>query len=286
MPATYETDAFCFLNLENPVCAWAAYRGVLVQPPSEPGFLSVWVATMLFANSPYRVKREFMLEAIRAAEFPDQTSRLRGMYVFPDKLAALRAVNWGGHFCKENLSELSLTEATLGERRYDANWISYPRLKDDKAVPDWMHRYWAGEPHPEHEPVWEALAEGRVVLLGTELRQRAFEQLSNEFPDSTALLETARLAAWIGSDLGNVAAFLRVHDQIASLDYLLDMRAASDPDVVRQLGELRESGHPINWPAIGESIQLGSFVLPDLRPYGFRRPLAEMPYLFQPTSAA
>lgn len=25
------TDAWCYLNLENPVCAWAVYRGLLLE---------------------------------------------------------------------------------------------------------------------------------------------------------------------------------------------------------------------------------------------------------------
>jgi hypothetical protein len=41
------TDAYAYLNVDNPICAWATYRGVLVTPPAEPGFLSVWTAGLL-----------------------------------------------------------------------------------------------------------------------------------------------------------------------------------------------------------------------------------------------
>jgi hypothetical protein len=31
------TDAYAFLNINDPVCAWATYRRVLVSAPEEPG---------------------------------------------------------------------------------------------------------------------------------------------------------------------------------------------------------------------------------------------------------
>lgn len=52
-----KTDVWCYLNLENPVCAWAAYRGILVQTPQQPGFISVWIASMLVCNNFTRIER-------------------------------------------------------------------------------------------------------------------------------------------------------------------------------------------------------------------------------------
>lgn len=275
------TNAWCYLNLNNPVCAWAAYRGVLVQAPLEPGFLSVWMASMLSANGSERLAREFALEAVRARMFSDHVSRLRGMYVFIDERSAKRATAWGGPFVEANLTELNLAEARVGNQRYDSNWITHQPSTaiDDSVIPDWMPRYWRGEPHPDHEPLWEVLAEGRLVLLGTELRRRAFERIRTKFPDSLALLESARLAAWVGSDLGNISAFLRVDPTHVTLDYLLDMRSAGDKELKAKIADLMRSGHPVNRTAIGSSLSIGAFVTPDLRPYGFRRPHGEMRYV-------
>lgn len=271
--STYQTDAWCYLNLENPLCAWAAYRGVLVQAPSDPGFLSVWMASMLFHNNPERIAREFNLEIVRANRYPSRVSRLRGMYVFTDRCSADLASSWGHPFLPENLTEISLAEARLTGAKHDANWISYP---DDR---DWQDLYWSGQPHPHHEPIWETLAEGRLVLLGIELRNKAFDILQEQFPDTLVLLETARMAAWIGYDLGNVAAFLRLHDAEVSLEYYMNMREARDKTFLERIIELRDSGHPINLQAIGPLLSRGGFVLPDFRPYGFTRPLNELPYI-------
>lgn len=272
---TYQTDAWCYLNLDNPVCAWAAYRGTFVEAPADPGFVSVWMATMLFANQPERLAREFGLEAVRAARYPKTVSRLRGMYVFIDQRSAELAASWGGPFSPANLTDLSLAEARLAGIRHDANWISFP------TADDWMDQYWAGTAHPNFEPVWETLAQGRLTLLGTELRNRAFARIEEEFPESLLTLETARLACWIGSDLGNVAGFVTHTGQEVSLQYLLDWREADDPAFQKKIVELRNSGHPIN-NAVLPLIAKGDFILPDFRPLGFVRPIAEMPYLAAP----
>ncbi|MBI1276368.1 hypothetical protein GC177_10440 [bacterium] len=230
---------------------------------------------MLYTNDPQRVAREFGLERVRALQYPSLVSRLRGMYVFTDKRSAdLAANSWGGHpFVSENLTEISLSEAKIIGIRHDANWITYA------DVPDWMERYWLGEAHPNHEPIWEVLAEGRLILLGTVLRDKAFNILQSYFPEATVLLETARMAAWIGSDFANIAAFLRIMPPMVHLDYALDMRDLNNEDFIRQLIQLRDSGHPINWDAIMPHLSKGDFVTPDLRPYGFIRTLLDMPYL-------
>ena len=68
-----------------------------------------------------------------------------------------------------------------------------------------------------------------MIVLGTELRQRAYETIKREFPRRLALLEIARLAAWAESDLGNIRAWLHDEGDNVALHYLMDMRDANDP---------------------------------------------------------
>ena len=268
-------DAWCYLNLENPVCAWAAYRGILVQAPQQQGFISLWMASMLNANNFNRIEREFALESIRLERYPSLISRLKGMYVFTNKDCAKLAEKegWGDVFVQENLSELSLAEARTTGIQHDANWITYP----DES--NWMDRYWLGESHPRHQPIWEVLAEGRLILLGTELREKAFKISQEAFPDSMDLLEVGRLAAWIGSNLGNITPFLKINPPHIALQYFLDMQDANNEDFLCRLKALRESGHSINWEPISHLLSRDVISLPDFRAFGFSRQLSEMPYL-------
>jgi len=50
-----KTDGWAFLNIANPMCAWATYRGVLVSIPTGPGFISVWSASLLKLNDAIRL---------------------------------------------------------------------------------------------------------------------------------------------------------------------------------------------------------------------------------------
>jgi hypothetical protein len=283
MTGMLSTDGYVFLSINDPVCAWAAYRGVLVSPPEQPGFISVWTAKMLKSQEHSHLRREFALERIRAAEFPRRISRLRGMFCFPDIRSAEMACAWSSdpnsHFRAEFLAELNLNEAGSRRDRLDSNWITYatPQSVDD---PNWARSYWRGEPFPRMEPVWEILVDGRITILGTELREHAYKAIRRWFPESLLLLEIGRQAGWIGSNLGNTCAYLSRENDDYVLKYLMDMYDAENPRFLKRLTSLRREGHPINWEDMRPHIERGSFgKTPDLRPLGFRRPVAEMPYL-------
>jgi heme oxygenase len=95
------------------------------------------------------------------------------------------------------------------------------------------------------------LVEGRLYVLGTELRKRAYDLVQRHMPYSTALLELGRLAAWVGSNLGAAYAFLySENDQGLELRYIMDMADAEDPDFLDRLGKLGESGHPMGPEAV------------------------------------
>ena len=197
---------YVFLDIQLPHVAWAAYRGVLVICPSTGGFVSSWAVSMLRAGQLQNadcpiVKRELELEKIRKQRFPNRISRLQGFYCFPDLENAKRALSsprWNGdHFTLKNLAELSL-EDVQGRDRLDSNWITY--FDRFSSADEWMPRYWEGEPFPDEEPIWETLLQGKAIVLGTDLRERAYDVVKSKWPDSLAWLEIVRLGAEAGSD--------------------------------------------------------------------------------------
>lgn len=287
------TGAYAYLNVDDPICAWATYRGVLVSVSPHGheedliGGISVMFASMLRSGSRARLNNELALESIRRLRHPGRVSRLRGMYCFLDRESAeCAAALWGSfrnHFRPEFLAELHL-EATSRKDRLDSNWITYAKRDENgfliTSELSQFDQYWEGREYPGKVPLWETIIEGRMIVLGTDLRNRAYEVIRREYPRSVALLEIARLAAWVGSDLGNVRAWLQDDGDNVSLHYLLDMRDANDTKFLSELEQLKLEGHPINWADLHQEMKHGSFGnTMDLRPYGFLRPKSELPFL-------
>lgn len=251
------------------------------------GGISVMSAGMLRSDSRARLNNELAIESIRRLRHPGRVSRLRGVYCFLDRESAERAAAlWGGlenHFRPEFLAGLHL-EATSRIDRFDSNWITYAKRDENgfliASELSQFDQYWEGREYPGKTPIWEAVIEGRMFVLGTDLRDRAYEVIRRQYHKSVALLEIARLAAWVGSDLGNVRAWLQDDGDNVSLHYLQDMRDANDPKFLGELEQLKLEGHPINWADLHQEMKQGSFgKTMDLRPYGFSRPKSELPFL-------
>lgn len=279
MPSeTLNTDGWGYLNIFNPVCAWAAHRGVLVSVPTTGGFVSVWSAALFSSNDHSRAMREIAIETVRRQHFPDRISRLTGMYCFTDLESAERALAWGNpqnHFRAEFLVDYSLSEAAKAER-VDANWIARSASLTDHY---WPHLYWAGEECPGMSPIWETLVTGRLIILGTKVRNKSRELIEKHFPKSVALAETARMAAWVGFDLGNTCGFLFDEGADVALRYLCDMREAGNPVLLEKLAALRDSGNIVVTPAFVQSLKIGAFNAPDFRPFEYRRAKGSMPLI-------
>lgn len=277
MDIQYQTDAYVFLDIGRPHVAWATYRGKLVTIPPEPqGFISLWFGDMLRQKESLHFKKEWALEQVRQGWFASRISRLRGFFCFPDFDSASRASriwNTSGkdNYNLENLAEISLAE-TDGREVYDSNWITHSH---DIQL-EWMQHYWNGDPFPNEEPVWEKLVEGNVVVLGTRLRERAYEVVKAEWPNSLRQLEISRLAALVGSDLGVIQAFLRELEDEYLVEYYANWRDAENPEFLSKLVDLISGGHPINRRDIQPWFDQGSFGhKPDMTAFGFAIPKHE-----------
>ena len=234
-------QAFAFIDIEHPIVAWGAYRGVLVSanaeyiPPNCP--VSMMFAGIVHNQNNARLHNELLIEKYRQLHFPHCNSRLTGMYFFEDHRFAERAYEWGGHFSPEYLAELELFPSAPVSR-HDANWVTFAPLDRSGKInnEEWIKKYWSGEPFPEKDPVWELIAQGRAVICGIELRERAYKNISSRFPESVSILEVARIAAHVGSDLGQSSAWLsRKEDGSVNLSFFLDMRDADNPEFLQKV---------------------------------------------------
>ena len=146
------TDAYAFLDIDNPLCAWATYRSVLVCAADRPGCVSVWTAGMTREGDPARIVRERTIEDVRRTQFHHRISRLRGMFCFPDAASAQRACSWDHgqrtQFQPQYLAELSLVWAGPNLDRLDANWITYAPVNEYGYLTEtgWIRSYWEGAP--------------------------------------------------------------------------------------------------------------------------------------------
>ena len=270
MPTAEPFQAFAYLDIDHPVVAWGAYRGVLIsahaeaRPPEAP--VSMMFAGMIQHENNARLHNEFLIERVRTEKFWHQISRLTGMYFFTDVGQADAALPWGGHFRPENLAELEV-HPVGPYSKVDANWITHAEVdgngRIDPAATEWIEKYWAGEPSSD-SPVWETIVDGRAMIFGTELRQRAYDHVARAFPNALDTLEIALLAAEVGSDLGQTTAWIaRTSADRFRLAYYLDMRDAENLEFLDRLGKHKG---PRNLKDLAPGKK--TFGLPDFRPLG------------------
>jgi hypothetical protein len=283
-------NGYVFLDIEHPVVAWSVYRGTLISArtaAAEQGAISMMMANLLEHMKGPRLFNELLIEEVRRRRHPMKQSRLAGLFYFPDRCSAIRSSTlWGNHFREDLLAEVHVSGQGL-ERPVDSNWITFAghHLDDGGRIllsdVSWLENYWNGTAFPDAEPIWEALVEGRMIVLGTELRQRAYEIVKSFFPESLTLLEIGRIAAWIDSDLGNTMGWLLSDGDKLRLRYYMDMRDAENPAFLAKLSGYINNGGAVNWVDIKRNTQKGEFGrAPDLRPWGFAIDSADLESVF------
>jgi hypothetical protein len=236
-----------YLNIDIVPVAWTAYRGVLMTVcnigTKEFRPLSYWPLGLLKDHRRTRFQKELRLEEIRREFYPHQVSRMHGLYVWGDCASAIRGQKrWGiaagTHFQPDYLMELSFTYSALS--RVDTTWIDKFLLPDtipfDESNVDWMHAYWKGVPYPGSDPLWEYIVEGRGVILGTALRNKAYEIVRQKAPLSLGQLELGRIAVELGSELYHIAPYIqRIGKTKFMVGYFADGRQEND-DFMHILG--------------------------------------------------
>ncbi|WP_332055692.1 hypothetical protein [Reyranella sp.] len=185
------------------------------------------------------------------------------------------AIDWHdgqNHFQERFLAELGLAEASPQRTRHDANWITRAKQKEKGAWADldWIPRYWASEPYPDGDPIWETFVMGRMYVFGTDLPRRAYDLIKKHMPHTLSLLELSRIATWVGSDMGTISAHFRDVGDCYRVDYAMDMRDAENEEVIERIRRFIGSDNPVNRADLDPHFRVGRLgVMPDMRAFGF-----------------
>ena len=262
-----EFSAYTFLDIDHPITAWETYRGILYSADTfetkDSRFPSFMLAAIISSAGNVRLANELIIESVRLREFPDTVSRLRGLFFFPDRESARRALSWGAHFVSDNLAEVGVT--AKASTKADADWITVARKDPATGVvlPDYLdliRSYWRGEPMTNN-PHWELLVHGSAVVWGTYVRQKAYASIKAQDERSLPILELSRIAAALDSSLGHSMPWIkRVGDAVFEICNLIDFRDATNPSF---LSKLRDYRGPRNFEDLPMGIE--RFAVPDTR---------------------
>jgi hypothetical protein len=250
-------SAYVYLDIDDPVVAWMVYRAELVSAPhAHQRALSVFTTRRLWMNRA-AYGHEQAIEQLRRS-FPDAVSRLAGFYAFPDQESARAAMSWGlPAFRQELLAEIVI-DPISSVSRYDAEWITRCPFPPDE---EWAANYFGGQPSPS--PIWELLIDGRAIIYGTEIRKRAYDTVKATWPASLPLLELARVAVELRSDLGLITAVLVDHGDQLAVRYMMNFADATNPAFLERFAAF---DGPKNTQDLKPTSDL---VVPDLSASGF-----------------
>jgi hypothetical protein len=262
-----DQTAFAIVRVRDPLVAWLAYRGEMVSAIQiGERFLSSWTAGYLSryarGDRGVRLRNEQQLEQQRVKDHPEAVPRLRGFFAFSDEPSAIRAkASWGSSFQDAEVVELSLRpEGRVS--RHDSAWITAHLSLESEGEATWMGDYLAGTPM-SGEPLWELVIDGRALILGKQVRETAYGTVKRKWPGSLPILELARLAVEVDSDLGLIAAHLTGVPPDRTVAYYMNTVDANDPEFVRRI---RDHAGPVNHADL-EGLE--EAVIPDLRPRFF-----------------
>lgn len=240
--------------------AWLAYRGEMISADRvHPAAISVFHAARLRASNvgSAMLQVERAIEAARVDRHPEAVSRLRGFYAFPDDELAKRAESWSAQtFNPAFRVEIGVQpDATIST--HDADWITH----DARGGPGpWIDAYLGGEPRSD-DPHWEQIIDGRAYVWGTTVREWAGKQVLATWPASEGLLELARVAVELRSDLGVITAMALTEPSGATrISYVMSFKDATDPEFLRRFSEFKG---PRNHQAMARLDDDGP-VVPDL----------------------
>jgi len=114
---------------------------------------------------------------------------------------------------------------------YDSEWITADFYSSDTS---WFADYYSGRPRGA-APIREILLDGRALILGTELKERAYRTVAANWLASLALLELSRTAVELGSQLEIIVPILTIGNGKLSLRLMLDFSDANHPDFLEKL---------------------------------------------------
>lgn len=219
--------------------------------------------------------REAQIDACRATNNPEAVSRLRGLFAFPDKSTADRAVSaWNG-FESYYLQEIEIREGSIVSW-YDSRWID--AMGTTFAPPDDAAKAYAvGNEFDDSDPRWELLIDGKADLIGTELQEKAYNVVRAQWPDALSPMEIARLGAQLDSSIGYIAAFPRLADDEVVIEFMMNFQDATNPSFLDAFGRHLADLPPEHINRADLAVGGGFFNVPDLRSRSLTVPITSWP---------
>ncbi|MEZ6965397.1 hypothetical protein [Aeromonas sp. S9(2024)] len=262
-------EAKIYLDHHYPPIQWNIVRGMFCTPncleeSKKNALLSISMASMLLNDTAERLISELSLEEIRKKHYPDNVSRIYGVFVFDDQRSfeKIRKNNdWGAYFKDEYLADVGV--AANKSSRLDSNWISEIFDSKGKLFTDWesaAHNYWQGIPHPDKEPIWERIIEGYVTIWSMDSKMKALKEIQSIWPQSLNILRYAVLCAGYGSSDGQIFPILSTSEGKLKLSYYLRLAHRGDDTFITRLNDFIKDNPKFNCGLHCE----GEELLPDL----------------------
>lgn len=187
---------YAYVNIDHPMVAWEVAIGRIksICDDQDDDFgVSLWFYSLMqkYVKDPLSncVNNEFKLELIRKNEFPNQVSRLRGVYFFESReMANIALDRWGLSKNKKYVTEIDFFGNNYSY--VDSEWIT-DYLESDND--DWMRKYWGGETLGV-KPLTEILASGIGIIIDKNLRMQAYNKIIDKWPTSSLLLNACMAA--------------------------------------------------------------------------------------------
>lgn len=222
---------------------------------------------MLSNETSDRLVSEMWLEEVRREHYPENVSRLNGIFVFDD-LDSLAQLwdnnNWGEHFQDEYLADVGVSADKSS--RVDSNWIADIIGHDGKLLHGWeeaAHNYWQGAQYPNKNPVWERIIEGHITVWSMDSKLEALKDIEAIWPQSLNILRYAVLCAGYGSLDGQTFPIVLTKEDRIELVYCLRLVQRGDHEFIDSLNEFIENNPHFN---CGIHCK-GEELMPDLRGY-------------------
>lgn len=265
-------EAHVYLDHHYPPIQWNIVRGVFCSPSclaesKDYGLVSISMASMLSNGKSERLISELWLEKVRRDGYPENVSRLTGIFVFDDldSIAQLwENNNWGEHFKDEYLADVGVVADKSS--RVDSNWIADIIGNDGKLLHDWenaAHSYLQRIPYPTKPPIWERIVEGHITVWSIDSRLEALKEIEAIFPQSLNILRYAVLCAGYGSLDGQSFPIILTKENSVELMYCLRLVQRGDQKFIDALNEFIENNPHLNCGIYCE----GEESMPDLRGY-------------------
>lgn len=263
---TETKNFFAYIDISNPLVAWETAIGRIcsVDQLEKQNIFTVSLRQFsIFKNcvlkdDAYKISRELEIEYIRSTCFEEKISRLRGIYFFNSldhAEAIIGRMNWkAAHFDPTYLTEVRFHKVKYSE--YDSEWIT-TNFNFDKS--EWINNYLSGATCGDN-PLTEVVASGVGVVLNNELRQRAYDFIGNEYPDTIPLLQLSCNGFAYGfNDIGqNIPYLLNTGDSVKGCHYL-NMRHFENDSKFLDLVKEGTIDKPVLPPTWSGKISSGDF---------------------------